>query len=46
MFESKEVGLKLLQSSRVSVLKIGTSLATLNIFGNTPVMNDLLIRVD
>ena len=46
MLESKEIGLQLLQSKRVSLLKIGTTLAILHIFGNTPVLNDLFIRVD
>ena len=27
-------------------MKIGTTLAILHIFGNTPVVNDLFIRVD
>ena len=45
MLESKEIDLSLLQSKRVSLLKIGTTLAILHIFGNTPVMNDLFIRV-
>ena len=46
MLESKEIGLQLLQSNHVSLLKIGTTLANLHIFGNTPVLNDLFIRVD
>ena len=46
MLESKEIGLYLLQSKRVSPLKIGTTLAILHIFGNTPVVNDLFITVD
>ena len=46
MLESKEIGLQLLQSNHVSLLKIGATLANLHIFGNTPVLNDLFIRVD
>ena len=46
MLESKEIALYLLQSKRVSLLKIGTTLAILQIFGNTPVANDLFITVD
>ena len=34
------------RAKRVSLLKIGTTLAILHIFGNTPVVNDLFIRVD
>ena len=34
----------LLQSNSVSLLKIGTTLAILHIFSNTPVANDLFIR--
>ena len=38
-----ETGLELLQSNHVSLLKIGTTLAILHIFGNTPDINNLLI---
>ena len=44
--ENKETGLQLLQSDRLSLLKIGTNLAILYIFDITPVMNDLFITVD
>ena len=46
MLDSTEIGLKLLQTKRVSLLKIDTALAILHIFGNTPVVNDLFIRMD
>ena len=46
MLESKETGLQLLQNNRVSLLKIGPTLAILNIFGNTPVTNDLFRGMD
>ena len=42
MLES-ETGLELLQSNHVSLLKIGTTLAILHIFENTPDINNLLI---
>ena len=42
MLES-ETGLELLQSNHVSLLKTGTTLAILHIFGNTPDINNLLI---
>ena len=46
MLESKKIGLLLLQNKRISLLKIGTTLTILHIFGNTSVMNDLFVRVD
>ena len=46
MLESKEIGLYLLQSNRISLLKIGAILTALHIFGNTPIMSDLFIRKD
>ena len=46
MLESKKIDLYLLQSNRISFLKIGAILTVLHIFGNTPVMNDLFIRKD
>ena len=46
MLESKEIALQLLQSNHVSLLNNDSTLVILQIFGNTPVINDLLIRVD
>ena len=43
IFESKEIGLLLLQSNLVSILKIGTFFATLHMSEKIPVSKDLFI---
>ena len=45
MLESIEIGLKLLLSKCVSLLKMGTTLAILHIFRNTQFVNYLFIMV-
>ena len=42
MFESKDIGLQLLQSTRNSLVKIGMTLAILKMPGKIPIENDLL----
>ena len=46
MFDSREIGLLLLQSILDSALKMGTTFAILKTFGNVPLKNDLLISSD
>ena len=46
MLENKEIGLSLLQSKRVSLLKTGTTLSIFHIFRNTTVMNNFFVRVN
>ena len=46
MFDSREIGLLLLQSILDSALKMGTTVAILKTFGDVPLKNDLLISSD
>ena len=46
MFDSREIGLQLLQSILDSALKMGTTFAILKTFGNVPLKNQLLISSD
>ena len=46
MFDSREIGLLLLQSILDSALKMGTTFAILKTFGDVPLKNDLLISSD
>ena len=46
MFDSREIGLLLLESILDSALKMGTTFAILKTFGDVPLKNDLLISSD